>query len=67
MLAMKSNVLKSGLFALAVVLATPVAAYAETEAAKRFADSIDEVIDDVEASCKADKDKFCSSVTPRRG
>jgi hypothetical protein len=66
-MAMNSIVLKSGLFALAVVLATPVAAIAETEAAKMFADRMDEVIEDIEASCKADKDKFCSSVKPGEG
>ena len=40
---------------------------AETEAAKRFSDTIDAVIEDVSASCKADKDKYCSSVTPGEG
>ena len=63
----KNKVLKTSLFALSVVLAAPVAAMAETEAAKRFSDTIDAVIEDVSASCKADKDKYCSSVTPGEG
>lgn len=63
----KNKVLKTGLFALSVVLVTPVAAVAETEAAKMFADKIDSVIEDVAESCKADKDKYCSSVTPGEG
>ena len=51
----------------AAYLLTPVQASAETEAMSRFMDRVDEVVDDLMVSCKAEADKFCSTVTPGKG
>ena len=51
----------------AVSLLMPGKASAETETMSRFMDRIDEVVEDVAASCKTEAEKFCSAVTPGEG
>jgi hypothetical protein len=51
----------------AITLLAPVQASAETEAMSRFMDRVDEVVEDVAASCKSEAEKFCSMVTPGEG
>ena len=64
---MKSKAFMTGFFALSVVWATSSAAMAETEAAKMFEKRIIEVVEDVAISCKTEREKFCSMVTPGDG